>query len=235
MGWVIASGNRHKVQEFQEILSKLGAVLLTPTQMGRSLDVDETATTFQGNAWLKALAWCQATGRPAIADDSGLEVDVLDGAPGVWSARFSGDGATDASNNARLVQELQRCGVTSSPARYRCAIVLVEPGLSKWANRWESAETPADGAWPAPIRRALPHLGVTVTCTEGTLEGEVVLTPAGEGGFGYDPYFRMPDGRALAEWTADEKHAVSHRGQALRSLVELMMQVGPTLGRDGGD
>jgi XTP/dITP diphosphohydrolase len=188
--WVIASSNHHKVKEFQQILEPLGVRLVTPSELDLALDVEETGDTFAANAELKARAWAAATGLPAVADDSGLEIDALDGAPGVYSARFAGVGAGDAANNARMVRELQALGLARSTARYRCAIVLFEPAGS-------------------------PDLVVV----DGTLEGHVVTSAAGEGGFGYDPYFVMPDGRHLAQWTSAEKNAVSHRGQALRALL----------------
>lgn len=188
--WVIASSNAHKVKEFQQILEPLGVRLVTPSELELALEVEETGDTFAANAELKARAWAAATGLPAVADDSGLEIDALDGAPGVYSARFAGVGAGDAANNARMVRELQGLGLTRSTARYRCAIAFFDPG-------------------------GQPDLVVV----DGTLEGQVVITAAGEGGFGYDPYFVMPDGRHLAQWTSSEKNAVSHRGQALRALL----------------
>jgi XTP/dITP diphosphohydrolase len=188
--WVIASTNHHKVREFQQILEPLGVLLVTPADLELALEVEETGDTFAANAELKARAWALATGLPAVADDSGLEVDALDGAPGVYSARFAGVGAGDSANNARLVRELQSLGMTSSTARYRCAIALVDAVRS-------------------------PELLVV----HGTLEGHVVTSAAGVGGFGYDPYFVMPDGRHLAQWSSAEKNAVSHRGQALRALL----------------
>lgn len=188
--WVIASSNHHKVKEFQQILEPLGVRLVTPSELNLALDVEETGDTFAANAELKARAWAAATGLPAVADDSGLEIDALDGAPGVYSARFAGVGASDTANNARMVRELQALGLARSTARYRCAIALVDPSRT-------------------------PDLVVV----DGTLEGYVVTSAAGEGGFGYDPYFVMPDGRHLAEWTSAEKNAVSHRGHALRALL----------------
>ena len=191
--WVIASSNHHKVKEFQQILEPLGVHLMTPAELNLALDIDETGETFAANAELKARAWASATGLPAVADDSGLEIDALGGAPGVYSARFAGLGAGDRANNARMVRELQALGLTTSTARYRCAIALVD-------------------------QTRTPELVVV----DGCLEGHVVTSAAGVGGFGYDPHFVMPDGRHLAQWTADEKNAVSHRGQALRALLKAL-------------
>lgn len=160
-----------------------------PSDVG---DVVEDAADFEGNARLKALALHAATGLPALADDSGLEVDGLDGAPGVLSARFAGDEADDAMNLARLCEELRElpAGDAGRRARFRCAVVLKLPG---------GAEVVA----------------------EGTVEGHIVSPPRGLGGFGYDPVF-VPDegdGRTFAEMSASDKHAISHRGRALRALV----------------
>lgn len=191
--WVIASSNLHKVKEFQQILEPLGVHLLTPSELNLALDIDETGETFAENAALKAWAWASATGLPAVADDSGLEIDALGGAPGVYSARFAGLGADDLANNAHMVRALEALGVTTSAARYRCAIALVD-----------QTRTPE------------------LVAVEGRLEGHVVTSAAGGGGFGYDPYFVMPDGRHLAQWTAAQKNAVSHRGQALRALLKAL-------------
>jgi XTP/dITP diphosphohydrolase len=191
--WVIASSNHHKVKEFQQILEPLGVQLVTPSELNLSLDVEESGQTFAANAELKARAWAAATGLPAVADDSGLEIDALGGAPGVYSARYAGPAAGDSANNARMVRELQALGRTGSTARYRCAIALVD-----------TTRTP------------------DLVMVDGCLEGHVVTSAAGGGGFGYDPYFVMPDGRHLAQWTADEKNAVSHRGQALRALLKAL-------------
>lgn len=158
-------------------------------------EVVEDADDFVGNARLKAVALAEATGLPALADDSGLEVDGLHGEPGVHSARYSGvtDGDVDAANVAKLLAELERVGAASPEerlARFRTAIVL----------RWpDGDELVADGA----------------------VEGRIVDEPRGEGGFGYDPVF-VPndgDGRTFAEMAPEDKHAISHRGRALRALA----------------
>jgi XTP/dITP diphosphohydrolase len=189
-GIVLASANPKKADEIREILGD--AVELIP-RPGDIPDVVEDAATFVGNARLKAVALADATGIPALADDSGLEVDALDGAPGVHSARYAGPNATDADNVARLLEQLDEAG-TDTPgertARFRCVLVLRAP---------DGAELVADG----------------------TVEGRIVANPRGDGGFGYDPVF-VPDegdGRTFAEMTSAEKHAISHRGRALRALA----------------
>ncbi len=208
---VLASGNAHKLREFQEILSPFGYELLTPAMLGIDLDVPETGETFAANAVLKAVAWSQRTGLMALADDSGLEVDALNGAPGIYSARFAGEPRSDERNNERLVSELRALGLERSGARYRCAIALSGLQLDGQTTPWSADITaPFDGLVQ----------GVRVHVVDGTLEGAVVPVASGSGGFGYDPYFVVPDGRHLAELSPDEKHAISHRGVALRRLVE---------------
>lgn len=191
---VLASANRAKAGELAELLhsAALGVeVLPRPTDVP---EVVENAPDFLGNARLKAYALRDATGEWSLADDSGLEVDALDGAPGVISARFAGPGATDAANVALLLERLDRCGAVAPSqrtARFRCVIVLAGP----------------DGE---------------ELVAEGIVEGRVIDRPTGDGGFGYDPVF-VPaggDGRTFALMTAEEKHAVSHRGRALRALVD---------------
>ena len=188
---VCASANPAKVAEMEEILAAAGVALEPrPADLG---DVVEDADTLEGNARLKAIAVAGATGACALADDTGLEVDALDGAPGVRSARYAGEPADDAANVARLLAELDSVGAldpSSRAARFR-TVVLV---------RWP------DG------REIVEH---------GVVEGRIALEPRGSGGFGYDPVF-VPDdadGLTFAEMTAAAKHAISHRGRALRALA----------------
>lgn len=184
---VLASANPHKADEIRAIVGDRFELVARPDEVA---DVVEDAESFEGNARLKAVALVAATGLAALADDSGLEVDALDGAPGVHSARYAGDQATDGDNVAKLLAEMaDRPDRGDRAARFRCAVVL----------RWP------DG------REVL---------TSGSVEGHLAAEPAGEGGFGYDPVF-VPDdgdGRTFAEMTAEEKHAISHRGRALAAL-----------------
>lgn len=190
--WVIASANPDKVIEFNEILGD--AVELVP-RPPEAPDVVEDADTFVGNARLKAEAILAATGTASLADDTGLEVDALDGRPGVWSARYAGEDATYAENVTKLLGELAERGATTPDqrgAQFRTiAIVLFPDGRELVA--------------------------------EGVVRGTISHERAGEVGFGYDPVF-IPndgDGRSFAEMSSDEKHAISHRGRALRSLREM--------------
>lgn len=184
---VIASKNPDKIAEIQSILEDEG--LLDEVVRGLEWpDVEETEPTLEGNALLKARAVCEATGLPAIADDTGLEVEALDGAPGVHTARFAGPGATYQDNVSALLEALD--GVRARAALFRTTMALVLP----------------DG---------------TELVANGSLEGVITVVPRGESGFGYDPIFEV-DGRTLAEMNGSEKHDISHRGRAIRALVEVI-------------
>ena len=186
---VLASGNTGKLREIAALLDDLGYQLHAQSEFGVG-EVEETGTTFVENAIIKARHAATHTGLPALADDSGIEVDALDGEPGVYSARFSGPGASDASNNALLVEKLRDVPEERRTARYRAVIVLMRHARD-----------------PSPI------------ICEGSWEGVIRLQPAGEGGFGYDPYFYLPElGCTGAELSAAEKNRRSHRGQALAEL-----------------
>lgn len=187
---VIASGNNGKLRELTALLAPHGLTLLKQSELG-VLSVEETGETFEANALLKARHAARATGLPAIADDSGIEVDALEGRPGVRSARFAGEHASDEQNLQLLLEQLHNTPDSQRTARFRCVIVMVK-----------SAEDPqpliAQGAW----------------------EGTITRTPRGEGGFGYDPIF-LPNGSAItvAEIDDQAKNTMSHRAQALRALV----------------
>ena len=186
---VLASGNPGKLRELRQILEDLGYELHAQSEFGVS-EVAETGTTFVENAIIKARHAAAQTGLPALADDSGIEVDALDGAPGVFSARFAGEDADDDANNALLVEKLREVPAEQRSARYRAVIVLMR----------HSAD-------PSPL------------ICEGSWEGRIQLQPAGDGGFGYDPYFYLPElGCSSAQLSAEEKNRLSHRGQALAEL-----------------
>lgn len=188
---VLASANPKKVIELRQVLGDRFDLVPRPDDVP---DVVEDADTFVGNARLKAVALVEATGKPALADDSGLEVDALDGEPGVFSARYAGEDASDEDNVVKLLGALaDRPDPADRTARFRCVIVL----------RWpDGREVVADGS----------------------CEGVIVDAPRGEGGFGYDPVFvpNDGDGRTFAELPAEAKHAISHRGQAIARLVEAL-------------
>ena len=190
--FVLASANRDKAAEIAAILADVTGLTLVP-RPDDVPDVEETGETLEDNARLKAVALTTATGLPAVADDTGLEVDALDGAPGVYSARFAGEGATYADNVARLLAELDRVGA-NSPASRRA--------------RFRSV---AFVAWPDG----------TELWVEGAVSGVITPGPRGDAGFGYDPLFAPDgfDGRTFAQMTPDEKHSISHRGRAFRALA----------------
>lgn len=191
---VIASGNKGKLREINALLSPLAIEVLPQS----SFDVPETSEpfgTFVENALLKARHASQHTGLPALADDSGICVNALNGNPGVQSARFAGEPRSDARNNQKLIETLQ--DEADKNAYYYCIIVLVRH--------------PDD---PQPI------------IVDGAWHGEIILQPKGEGGFGYDPYFCLPElGKTAAELPAEQKNTISHRGKALAKLVHSMKQM----------
>lgn len=188
---VLATGNAGKIREFAELLGPLGFEFLPQSQFGIE-PPEETGETFEANAILKARHAAARSGLPAMADDSGLEVDFLGGAPGVRSARYAGEGAGDLANLQKLLRAMDDVPLAVRGARFRCVIALVQ-----------TADDP------------LPLLG------RGSWEGVILESPRGTGGFGYDPVF-APRGetRSVAQLPAAEKHAQSHRGAALRDLVE---------------
>ena len=189
--FVLATANPDKAREIIEVLRAAGAdIEIEPRDLSLP-DVDETGATLEENARIKAQALCDATDRPAIADDTGLEVDALDGAPGVHSARFAGEGATYSDNVEKLLRRLDGVEGTARTARFATV------AIARWPDGREVAAT-------------------------GTVEGTIATSPRGHGGFGYDPVF-VPDecdGRTFAELSPSEKHAVSHRGRAFRTLAE---------------
>ena len=187
---VLASSNAGKVREINQLLSGSGLEVLPQTEFGVA-DIEETGLTFVENAILKARNAAQHTGLPAIADDSGLEVDALNGAPGIYSARYAGEGASDRDNLEKLLQALHDVPEQRRTARFQCLMVYMRHGLD-----------------PTPL------------IFQGTWEGRILFEPRGSGGFGYDPVFFVPDqGCASAELPPEVKNRLSHRGQALRQLV----------------
>ncbi len=186
---VLASGNPGKLRELAALLADFDWQLRPQSEFGVP-PVAETGTTFVENAIIKARHAARHCGLPALADDSGIEVDALDGAPGVYSARFAGPGASDADNNALLIEKLRNLPPAERSARFRAVIVYMRH---------------ADD--PAPL------------ICEGSWEGQIRPDAAGAGGFGYDPLFFLPElGCTSAELEPAEKNRLSHRGQALAKL-----------------
>ena len=187
---VLASNNPGKVREFNQLLSDT-ELEVVPQSTFSVPEIEETGLTFVENAILKARNAAQHTGLPAIADDSGLEVDALDGAPGIYSARYAGAGASDRDNLEKLLDALREVDEQQRSARFQCLMVYMRHGQD-----------------PTP------------RIFQGTWEGHILRAPRGSGGFGYDPIFLVPDiDRASAELAPDVKNRLSHRGQAIRQLV----------------
>lgn len=194
MELLLASGNRNKLKELRALLEPLGVRVLDPAEVGGLEEVEEDRPTFAGNAAKKAITAARATGRWVLADDSGLEVDSLGGAPGVLSARYAGEHGDSAANNTKLLKTLSGVPDEQRGARFVCALALAGP----------------DGALAAEI--------------EGSCRGRILHEERGAGGFGYDPLFQFDEpgfaitGQAFAEIPLADKSAVSHRGRALREL-----------------
>jgi XTP/dITP diphosphohydrolase len=191
---VLASNNPGKVREFNELLA--GADLRVLPQSGYGVpDIEETGLTFVENALLKARNASAHTGLPAIADDSGLEVDALQGAPGIYSARYAGPGASDAANLRKLLETLAEVPEAQRTARFQCLMVYMRHACD-----------------PTPL------------IFQGTWEGRILTAPRGDNGFGYDPVFFVPErNSSSAELPPDIKNRLSHRGQALRALVSALV------------
>ncbi len=193
---VVATSNKGKLRELRALLAELPIDLVPMSEAApasRRIEVVEDGDTFEENALKKARTVARALAMPALADDSGLEVDALDGAPGVRSARYAREGATDAENNRKLLMELDALGATPRTARFRCVLALVDP-----------------------LSDAPPLV------THGTFEGEIAGSPRGTFGFGYDPIFivsELEGNRTLAELSDPDKNAHSHRARAVQAMI----------------
>ncbi len=191
---VIATGNPNKLKEIQRLLKDFPISVVSKDGVGLgSLEIEETGTTFEENALLKAREIQARTGTMVLADDSGITVEALEGAPGVYSARYAGEGSNDQRNNEKLLKALEGLPKERRGAAFVCAIVLLLP----------------DGK---------------VLKATGTTRGYVGFEEKGQGGFGYDPLFVLPGGKTMAELTAEEKNAISHRGKALAKIKELLKE-----------
>ena len=195
---VVASRNKHKVREISVLLAEAGLAIeaVTIDEVAPHAELLEDEPTFGANAIAKASQAAHACGLPAIADDSGIEVDALSGAPGVRSARWSGEPCDDERNNQRLLRELADIPDAKRTARYRCAAAFVDP-----------------------------EHGVELV-RQGACEGEILHAHRGTGGFGYDPLFLIPSlGKTMAEISLEEKNGLSHRAAAFRLLAQAMRKI----------
>jgi XTP/dITP diphosphohydrolase len=199
---VVATRSPHKLRELRQLLDLDQIELVSMDELGIPGDPVENGATFEANAAIKARFTARATGLPALADDSGLEVDALGGAPGVRTRRYAGEQATDAENNARLLRELAGLPVERRGARYVCVLALARP----------EGEGPRGGL-PLTVRR-------------GTCRGRIATEERGQGGFGYDPIFEPPGepagGRTFGQWSAEAKNRISHRARAARRMRPLL-------------
>ena len=194
---VLASRNPHKLVEISRITQKFGMELVLQSELGVDIDVEETGTSFEENSYLKARAVMEATGLPALADDSGIAVDALNGEPGIYSARYGFDESLDDWGRLQLLlKNTENVPDGQRQAQFVCVITLVTP----------------EGK---------------VIQARGEVHGELLRAPAGEGGFGYDPIFYYPPfGKSLAEVSAEEKNQVSHRANALRVFYGKLKEAG---------
>ena len=194
---VLASKNRHKLEEISQITKKFDMELVLQSELGVDIDVEETGTTFEENSFLKAQAVMQATGLPALADDSGICVDALGGEPGIYSARYGFDDSLDDFGRLQLLlKNTEQVPDGQRQAQFVCVITFVTP----------------DGK---------------VIQARGEVHGELLRAPAGEGGFGYDPIFYYPPfGKSLAQVSPAEKNSVSHRANALKVFYEKLKEAG---------
>ncbi|HED17153.1 MAG TPA: XTP/dITP diphosphatase [Gammaproteobacteria bacterium] len=194
---VLASNNAGKVREFNQILSDLKLEVVPQAELGVE-EVEETGLTFVENAILKARNAALHTGLPALADDSGIEVDALHGAPGIYSARYAGAGASDQTNLELMLKNMGDLPAEKRSARFQCVLVFMRHGDD-----------------PTPL------------ICQGTWEGRILNTPQGDNGFGYDPIFEVPElGKSSAQLESDKKNRLSHRGQALARLVAALHEQG---------
>ncbi|HEY6571059.1 MAG TPA: non-canonical purine NTP pyrophosphatase, partial [Candidatus Limnocylindrales bacterium] len=205
---LVATRSRHKLRELRELLDVSDDVeLVSPDDLGIPDEPEETGETFETNARLKARFYARRSGLPTLADDSGIEVDALNGGPGVRTRRYAGPDATDPANNAKLLGELGSLPPDRRGARYVCVLALA---------------LPAEGVGPRG--------GLETIVRRGTCRGRIATGPKGDGGFGYDPIFepfREPaGGRTLGEWSAEAKNEISHRSRAARRMAPVLRSFG---------
>jgi len=206
---VVATHSTHKLGELRDLLRLDLGELVSLDDLGIYDDPNETGTTFETNARIKARFGARRTGLPTLADDSGLEVEALDRAPGVRTRRYAGPAATDAENNVKLLAALDGLPPARRGARYVCVLALALP----------RSETDRDLGAAVPMR-----------VVRGTTRGRIAAAPRGTNGFGYDPIFEPagepPGGRTFGQWSPDEKNAVSHRGRAARRMAPILRELG---------
>ncbi len=211
---IFATGNQGKLREFRAILKDADVEVLSMKEAGFDGDIEENGTTFEENALIKARTIAAVTGLPTLADDSGLEIDYLNGEPGIYSARYLGEDTPHSVKNPNLIGRLEGVPDEKRTARFVCAVAAVFPG---------GAETPTDAAQANTAGTP----GDIEKCVRATMEGRIAYEEAGENGFGYDPIFYLPEyGCTNAQLTPEQKNAISHRGKALRAMCEELKAAG---------
>jgi XTP/dITP diphosphohydrolase len=193
---LVATHNQGKLQNFADMLQDLAIEWLSLDDVGVTQDVEETGRTFRENSVLKARTYATETGLLTLADDSGLEVDALKGAPGVYTARYGGEGLTAVQRYQKLLNDMKTVPEPQRTARFRCVIVLGAPD------------------------------GTILGESEGVCEGRIAQTPVGDNGFGYDPVFYLPQfNKTMAQLPAAQKHHISHRGRAVQAIVPRLREL----------
>jgi XTP/dITP diphosphohydrolase len=220
---VFATRNRDKIKEIEAIMGGLDVSFIALDRFGNAPDVIEDEATLEENALKKARAIRDFTGMCALADDTGLEVDALGGAPGVYSARYAGENVDYQTNNEKLLRELSGVEDDKRTARFRCvmALALSVDVAADLEKRMKTANAGNGGARSSSTRR------LDAIVTEGILDGQIARENRGESGFGYDPVFEVPRlGQTLAEMGSDAKNKISHRYRALVEVRELLLRWG---------
>ncbi|MDX1412990.1 MAG: RdgB/HAM1 family non-canonical purine NTP pyrophosphatase [Candidatus Promineifilaceae bacterium] len=194
--FLVATHNAGKLKEYSEILGSLGIDFFSLADMGIKLEVDETGITFKENAILKSATYARESGLITLAEDSGLEVDALAGEPGIFTARYGGQGLTSEQRYMYLLGKLSNLSIEERKARFRCVIAICNPNGGLYGT------------------------------ASGICEGAIAKEPRGIGGFGYDPVFLLPEyGLTMAQLDPSDKHAISHRGRALKAIEPLVQQI----------
>ncbi|MBC8280275.1 MAG: non-canonical purine NTP pyrophosphatase [Chloroflexi bacterium] len=229
---LIATGNTGKMREYSELLADLPFELVSLKDLGITHEVDETGETFEENAWLKASEYAALSGLLTLADDSGLEVDALDGEPGVRSARYGGDACVSDNDRVNLLLEnLKDVPWEERTARFRCVIAIAvvaaaEIPLPSPFTKGGSSSPPFIKGGQGGFRSSGGDQPTLVTQAEGSVDGMIQYNPQGDDGFGYDPVFYIPShDKTMAQISLDEKNKLSHRGNAAKIAVESLKKL----------
>ena len=225
---LVATRSGHKLEELGALLHIPDRTLVSLDDLGIPDDAVESAATFRGNAILKARFFAGLAGLPTLADDSGLEVDALDGGPGVRTRRYAGEDATDQQNNVKLLGALRGVAASGRRARYRCVLAYLDPGGDVDGRSGGAGRSGRGGHSGRSGRAGRSGRRRFVVTRSGTFEGRIAEGPRGSNGFGYDPIFEPlgepAGGRTVGEMTAEEKNRVSHRAKAARAMARYLRE-----------